>query len=69
MTIGRPFQLHLGHGEVLPGLHLPGGPLVVVDDPEFGLASQADTVEDLLAGYGHGHITWLDGGDENGPTP
>ena len=64
----RPFRLDLGHGEVLPGVQLPGGLLVVLDDPEFGLATQARSVEELLASYGRGHVAWADGGDEKGPT-
>lgn len=68
MKDARPFRLDLGRGEVLPGVQLPGGLLVVLDDPEFGLATQAGSVEELLAGYGRGHITWADGGDENGAT-
>lgn len=55
----RPFRLHLPH-QVLGGWELADGQAVVVDDAEYGLASAAPSVADLLRGYGRGHIEWPD---------
>ncbi|MFM9542295.1 hypothetical protein [Streptomyces turgidiscabies] len=41
----------------------PDGTAVAVDDPEYGLTSSAPTVDDLVRGYGGGHITWPDPND------
>lgn len=62
--IGRPIRLHLPH-QVLDGWELADGQALVVDDPEYGLASTALSVADLLRGYGHGHIEW----PAHHPTP
>ncbi|WP_405924888.1 hypothetical protein [Streptomyces sp. NBC_00035] len=57
--IGEPFRLHLPH-QVLDGWHLADGQALVIDDPEYGLASAAPTVADLVRGYGCGRIEWPD---------
>lgn len=62
----RHFHLDLGHDQVFLGFQLPDGRLVVIDDAEYGLTTVADGVEQLLAGYGLGEVTWCNGGDENG---
>lgn len=54
---GTAFRLHLWH-QVLDGWIAPDGQAVVLDDPEYGLTTSAPTVDDLLRGYGSGHITW-----------
>lgn len=59
MTPTRRFRLHLRH-RVFDGWIEPGGQAVAVDDPEYGLTTSAPTVEDLLRGYGGGHIQWPD---------
>lgn len=56
----RPFRLHLTDQLVLDGWVEPDGQAVTVDDPEYGLTTAAPTVEDLVRGYGRGHITWPD---------
>ena len=59
MTDGaRPFRLHLPHGQVLDGFETADGWAVAIDDPEYGLTSAAPTPDDLIRGYGGGHIEW-----------
>jgi hypothetical protein len=53
----RPFRLHFRR-QVFHGVLLPGGPALVIDDPHTGLVTAADDTEQLLAGYGGGHIVW-----------
>ncbi|WP_405925449.1 hypothetical protein [Streptomyces sp. NBC_00035] len=55
---GRAFRLH-HHRLVVDGWVEPDGQAVTVDDPEYGLTSSADTLTDLVRGYGGGHIEWL----------
>jgi hypothetical protein len=54
-AVGRPFRLHLRH-QVLDGWELADGQAVVIDDPEYGLATAAPTLTDLVRGYGGGRI-------------
>lgn len=54
---GTAFRLHL-RNQVLDGWIEPDGQAVALDDPEYGLTTSAPTVDDLLRGYGSGHITW-----------
>jgi hypothetical protein len=54
----RGFRLHLRGGQVLDGAAFPSGRCLVIDDPEFGLASVAATEEDLLRGYPDARIEW-----------
>lgn len=61
----RHFHLDLGHDELLLGFQLSDGRLLVIDDAEYGLTTVADSVEQLLAGYGRGEVTWCNGGDES----
>ena len=55
----RPFRLHLPH-QVLDGWLTADGWAVAIDDLEYGLTSAAPTPEDLIRGYGGGHIEWPD---------
>ncbi len=55
----RVFLLQLRH-QVVEGWVEPDGTAVAVDDPEHGLTSSAPTLDDLVRGYGGGHITWPD---------
>jgi hypothetical protein len=48
----RRFLLRLDHGQVLEGWVDPDGRAVAVDDPDTGLTSSADSLEDLARGYG-----------------
>lgn len=57
-TAVRVFRLHLRHQVVLDGWVEADGRAVAVDDPEYGLTSSADSPDDLIRGYGGGHITW-----------
>ncbi|MEW2631810.1 hypothetical protein AB0903_09155 [Streptomyces sp. NPDC048389] len=54
----RGFRLHLRHGQILDGAAFPSGRCLVIDDPEFGLASAAASEEDLLRGYPGARIEW-----------
>ncbi len=65
--MARGFRLHLGHGRVYDGAEFPSGFVVVLEDPEYGLAVTARNADDLLRGYGRGHIEWPDT-DENEGT-
>jgi hypothetical protein len=56
----RGFRLHLRHGQVLDGAAFPSGRCLVIDDPQFGLASVAASEEDLLRGYAGSRIEWPD---------
>jgi lipopolysaccharide biosynthesis regulator YciM len=56
----RGFKLHLRDGQVLDGAAFPSGRAVIVDDPEYGLASAATSVEELLKGYHRARIEWAD---------
>ncbi|REE62155.1 hypothetical protein BX257_4768 [Streptomyces sp. 3212.3] len=56
----RGFLLHLAHGQVLEGAQFPGGRVVVIDDPQWGLSTMAGSVGELLAGYGGGRVEWPD---------
>lgn len=53
----RPFRLHHS-GQALDGVEFPGGRVIVLDDPEFGICTGAVSVEALLAGYPRSHIEW-----------
>lgn len=61
----RGFRLH-HNGRVLDGAEFPSGRVLVVDDPEYGLASAAVSLEDLLKGYHGARVEWP--GDELVPT-
>lgn len=60
---GRPglltrFRLHLRH-RVFDGWIEPDGhTAVAIEDPAYGLTASADSLDDLLRGYGGGHTTW-----------
>jgi hypothetical protein len=56
----RGFKLHLRSGQVLDGAAFPSGRAIIVDDPEYGLASAAISVEELLKGYHRARIEWDD---------
>ncbi|NEC77228.1 hypothetical protein [Streptomyces rochei] len=56
----RGFRLHLADGRVLDGAAFPSGRTIVVDDPEFGLATVTTSVEVLLQGYHGARIEWDD---------
>lgn len=65
----RVFRLHLHHQVVVDGWVEADGTAVAVDDPEHGLTSSAPTVDNLVRGYGGGHITWPDQQHDAPPAP
>ncbi|MFI7014408.1 hypothetical protein [Streptomyces sp. NPDC050164] len=56
----RGFKLHLRDGQVLDGAAFPSGRAVVIDDPEYGLATVATSVDELLKGYHRARIEWAE---------
>ena len=62
----RGFRLHLPDGRHLDGAEFPSGRVFVLDDPEFGFATGATSLEDLLAGYHGARVEWA--GDQLVPT-
>lgn len=61
----RGFRLH-HNGQVLDGAEFPSGRTFVIDDPEYGLASAATSMEELLKGYHGARVEWP--GDQLVPT-
>lgn len=61
----RGFRLH-HNGQILDGAEFPSGRVVVIDDPEYGLASAAVSMNDLLLGYHGARVEWP--GDQLVPT-
>lgn len=62
----RGFRLHLTDTRHLDGAEFPSGRVLVLDDPERGLASAALSLADLLKGYNGARVEWP--GDELVPT-
>ncbi|MGI3199631.1 hypothetical protein ACRJ4W_15370 [Streptomyces sp. GLT-R25] len=56
----RGFRLHLRNGQVLDGAAFPSGRTIVVDDPEFGLATVTTSIDVLLQGYHGARVEWDD---------
>ncbi|MFI7394048.1 hypothetical protein [Streptomyces tendae] len=56
----RGFRLHLANGQVLDGATFPSGRTIVVDDPEYGLATVTTSLEVLLQGYHRARVEWDD---------
>ncbi len=56
----RGFRLH-HNGQVLDGAEFPSGRTFVIDDPEFGLATVATSLEELLKGYHGARVERPDG--------
>lgn len=65
---GTPFRLHLRHW-TFEGWIEPDGQAVAIEDPEYGITAAAPTVEDLLRGYGGGHIQWPPPPDQHNAPP
>ncbi|MFE4691726.1 hypothetical protein ACFRH6_16905 [Streptomyces sp. NPDC056749] len=59
----RGFRLHLKGGRVLDGAQFPGGQVVVMDDPEWGLCSGARSADLLTSCYPDSRIEWPDDQD------
>ncbi|WP_031039810.1 hypothetical protein [Streptomyces sp. NRRL F-5650] len=56
----RGFRLHVADGQVLDGAAFPSGRTIVVDDPEYGLATVTSSLEVLLQGYHRARVEWDD---------
>ncbi|MEU8907010.1 hypothetical protein [Streptomyces mirabilis] len=54
----RGFRLHLPGGAHLDGAEFPSGRVYVLDDPEYGLATAATSMEHLLEGYHSARVEW-----------
>lgn len=67
-AFARGFRLHLGHGQVYDGAEFPSGFVAVIEDPEYGLAVTARSVDDLMRGYGHARIEWPEAAEEEGAS-
>lgn len=61
----RGFRLH-HNGRHLDGAEFPSGRVFVLDDPEYGFATGAVSLEELLQGYHGGRVEWP--GDQLVPT-
>lgn len=55
----RGFKLH-HNGQVLDGAAFPSDRVFVLDDPEYGLASAATSLDELLKGYHGARVEWAD---------
>lgn len=53
----RAFLFHHRGGSV-PGVVLPSGRAVVIEDEEFGAATTAPTLDDLIRAYPGGRVEW-----------
>ncbi|MEU4172129.1 hypothetical protein AB0F46_35260 [Streptomyces sp. NPDC026665] len=54
----RTFRLHLQH-RTFDGWVTATGMAGAIEDQELGLTAAAATVDDLIRGYGGGHLEWL----------
>lgn len=54
----RGFRLHLPAGQHLDGAEFPSGRVYVVDDPEYGLATAATSMDHLVEGYHGARVEW-----------
>lgn len=57
----RPFLLHY-RAETFPGVVLPSGRALVIEDETTGIVIVAPTPDDLLRGYSAARIEWPDPG-------
>lgn len=62
----RGFRLHLAGGRIIHGAEFPTGHVLVADDPEYGLATAATSLDELLKGYHGARVEWP--GDQLVPT-
>ncbi|MGQ4486868.1 hypothetical protein ACN6LM_003883 [Streptomyces sp. SAS_281] len=66
----RGFRLHPRNGPALDGAAFPSGRVFVLDDPVFGFATVAASVEELLrGGYLGARIEWADQALAETPAP
>lgn len=62
----RGFRLH-HNGQVLDGAEFPSGRVYVIDDPEYGFATVATSLEHLLKGYHGARVEWAGDATEAHP--
>lgn len=53
----RGFRLHHNR-RIYDGAEFPSGRVYVIDDPEYGLATAATSMEHLLSGYHGARVEW-----------
>lgn len=58
----RSFRLH-HNGRIIHGAEFPTGHVLVADDPEYGLASAATSLDELLKGYHGARVEWAPAAD------
>lgn len=54
----RGFRLRLLDGRALDGAEFPSARVLVVDDPEYGFATVATSLDELLKGYHGAVVEW-----------
>lgn len=54
----RGFRIHLQEGRHLDGAEFPSGRVYVIDDPEYGLATAATSLEHIVNGYQGARVEW-----------
>ncbi|MFJ2719411.1 hypothetical protein [Streptomyces sp. NPDC087437] len=68
----RGFRLHLPGGRHLDGAEFPSSRVYVLDDPEYGFATVATSLEHLLPSYHGARVEWppvADQGTDAEPDP
>jgi hypothetical protein len=53
----RGFRLH-HNGQILDGAEFPSARTIVIDDSEYGFATVASSMEELLKGYHGARVEW-----------
>ncbi|MCQ9178570.1 hypothetical protein KMT30_05905 [Streptomyces sp. IBSBF 2953] len=53
----RGFRLH-HNGRTYDGAEFPSARVIVLDDPEYGLATAATSMDELLKGYHGARVEW-----------
>ncbi|MFB7596925.1 hypothetical protein [Streptomyces sp. NPDC056160] len=66
-AFARGFRLH-HTGRILDGAEFPSGRVFVLDDSEYGFATVAVSLEELLKGYHGARVEWPDEAAEAQPT-
>jgi hypothetical protein len=59
-AFARGFRLH-HNDRILDGAEFPSGRVFVLDDPEYGFATVATSLEELLKGYHGARVEWAGG--------
>lgn len=59
----RGFRVRLPDGRTLDGAEFPSGRVFVLDDPEFGFATVATSLDEVLKGYHGGTVEYPEADD------